>query len=179
MAEPRPEFSTLKLGRKGYECTAVDTFVDRVLRRVNEDRTHDGMSSHELAMPLFDEARGSSAYDEDQVDAWLKEMRTRIQAMESSLHEEDIPTGREEGSVLDMGAPPHYADRFPRVSRAVLGFATAEVDQAMEQLRAAFAGGQAPTAEQILSLSFAEEQGGYRQVAVAQTLELIAMARRA
>ena len=178
MAEPRPEFSTLKLARKGYEISAVDAFVDRVLGRVNGDRGRDGMSSHELAMPLFDEARGSSAYDEEQVDTWLKEMRGRIQDMESNLHEQDIPKGGE-GSVLDMGAPPHYADRFPRVSRAVLGFATAEVDQAMEQLRSAFAAGQAPTAEQILALSFQQEQGGYRQVAVAQTLELIAMARRA
>lgn len=179
MVVPTPEFSTLKLGRKGYERSAVDAFVQRVLQRVNDERALDGMSSHELAMPLFDEARGSSAYDEDQVDIWLKQMRTEIQRMESSLHEEDIPTGDRDGSVLDMAAPAHFADRFPRVSRSVLGFASREVDDAMEALRLAFAQGTPPAAEQILGLAFNEEHGGYRQIAVAQTLELIAMARRA
>ena len=178
MVVPHPEFSTLKLGRKGYERSAVDTFVERVLQRVNDDRSVGGMSSHELAMPLFDEARGSAAYDEDQVDAWLKEMRTEIQRLESSLHEEDIPTGDREGSIVDMAAPPHFADRFPRVSRSVLGFSTREVDEAMEALRLAFTQGDPPTAEHILGLAFNEEHGGYRQIAVAQTLELIAMARR-
>lgn len=180
MVVPAPEFSTLKLGRKGYERSVVDAFVERVLQRVNNDRSPDGMSSHELAMPLFDEARGSAAYDEDQVDAWLKEMRAEIQRMETSLHEEDIaPAGEREGSVIDMPAPPHFADRFPRVSRSVLGFSVREVDEAMDSLRAAFTQGNPPAAEQILGLAFNEEQGGYRQIAVAQTLELIAMARRA
>lgn len=179
MVVPTPEFSTLKLGRKGYERSVVDAFVERVLQRVNDERALDGMSSHELAMPLFDEARGSAAYDENEVDAWLKDMRAQIQQLESSLHEEDIPTSGREGSVLDMAAPSHFADRFPRVSRSVLGFAAREVDEAMESLRTAFTAGNPPAAEQILSLAFNEEHGGYRQIAVAQTLELIAMARRA
>lgn len=181
MAVPRPEFNKPKLGRKGYEVTAVDAFVDRVLQRVNEDRSPDGMSSHELAMPLFDESRGSSAYDEAEVDAWLKDMRARIREIEASVHEEDLPAQSADrgGSVLDMTAPPHYADRFPRVSRAVLGFAVSQVDATMERLRADFAAGTGPTADDILALAFDEEQGGYRQVAVAQTLELLAMARRA
>lgn len=178
MVVPAPQFSTLKLGRKGYERSAVDAFVARVLHRVNDDRSVDGMPSHELAMPLFDEARGSAAYDEDQVDAWLKQMRTEVQRLEQSLHEEDLPPENREGSVVDMAAPPHFADRFPRVSRSVLGFSIKEVDQAMESLRQSLIGAQPPTAEEILALAFNEEHGGYRQIAVAQVLELIAMARR-
>lgn len=179
MVVPTPEFSTLKLARKGYERSAVDTFVERVLQRVNDERALDGISSHELAMPLFDEARGSAAYDEDQVDTWLKEMRTEIQRMESSLREDDIPKGDRDGSIVDMAAPAQFADRFPRVSRSVLGFSPREVDDAMESLRRSFTQGDSPTAEHILGLAFNEEHGGYRQVAVAQALELIAMARRA
>ena len=74
MAVPRPEFTRLKIGRKGYAADAVDTFVDRVLEHVNAP-SHDGggLSSHELAIEVFDEARGSSPYDEDQVDAWRRE----------------------------------------------------------------------------------------------------------
>lgn len=177
MAEARPEFTRLKIGRKGYDADQVDAFVDRVMTHVNSGPGAASMSSHELAIEIFDEARGSSAYDEEQVDAWRREMRQRITDMENSLHEEDVPRG-EEGSALDMSAPPHYADRFPRVSRAVLGFSVSEVDAEMDRLRAAFHNGAAPSAEQILSISFHEENGGYRQVAVAQTLELIALARR-
>lgn len=178
MAVAHPDFSTLKSLRKGYEKGSVDEFVARVLHRVNEDRSPSGMSSHELAMPLFDEARGAHAYDEDEVDAWLKQMRAHIQQLEQSMREEDLPADGE-GSIVDMAAPPHYADRFPRVSRAVLGFAASEVDEAMTSLRGAFAAGEAPSAEQILAMSFGEEHGGYRQIAVAEALELIAMARRA
>jgi len=175
----RPEFTRLKLGRKGYDAEQVDAFVDRVLAHLSGGETDGaGMSSHELAIEVFDEARGASAYDEEQVDTWRREMRRQISESEKSLHEEDLPSERE-GSAIDMSAPPHYADRFPRVSRAVLGFAVTEVDEVMDRLRAAFQSGHPPTAEEILSLSFHEENGGYRQVAVAQTIELIAMARRA
>ena len=179
MAVPRPEFTRLKIGRKGYAVEAVDAFVDRVLEHVNAP-SHDGygLSSHELAIEVFDEARGSSAYDEDQVDAWRREMRRLISEMEKNVREEDLPRQRE-GSMVDMSAPPHFADRFPRVSRAVLGFSVPEVDEAMARLRADLHAGQPPTADQILALTFHEENGGYRQVAVAQTLELIALARRA
>lgn len=179
MAEPRPVFTRLKLGRKGYDADRVDAFVDRVLDRVNGGvQDSEGLSSHELAIETFDEARGSSAYAEEEVDQWRREMRQQISDLEKRLHEEDIPQERE-GSAMDIGAPPHYADRFPRVSRAVLGFDVHEVDQAMDQMRAAFQAGQGPTAQEILSLTFHEENGGYRQVAVAQALELIAMARNA
>lgn len=178
MPETRPEFTRLKMGRKGYDAAQVDAFVDRVLNHLAGGARDGGeLSSHELAIEVFDEARGSSAYDEPQVDTWRREMRQRISTMERQLHEEDLPRQRE-GSAIDMGAPPHYADRFPRVSRAVLGFAVDEVDAAMQSLKEALGSAQPPSAEQILAISFREENGGYRQVAVAQALELIAMARR-
>ncbi|WP_134323120.1 hypothetical protein [Cumulibacter soli] len=179
MVVPTPEFGAAKRGRKGYERAAVDAFVERVLERVNTDRSPDGMSSHELAMPLFDEARGAAAYDEPSVDEWLKDMRKRIQELESTVREEDIANPGREGSVQEMAAPQHFDDRFPRVSRSVLGFAADEVNDAMDNLRASLNTSQAPSPEQILGLSFTEEHGGYRQVAVAEALELIALARRA
>lgn len=176
MREARPEFDRPKMGRKGYSATEVDSFVDKVLDRVNRDRSHDGMSAGEIGIMFFTEERGSSAYDSAQVDEWLARMKDRVAEVEERLHENDLPEERE-GSIVDMPAAPHFADRFPRVSRAVLGFSVPEVDDAMERLRAELAGPTPPTGHQILGLAFSEEPGGYRQAAVAQSLEMIAIAR--
>ena len=78
-----------------------------------------------------------------------------------------------------MARPTHYADRFPRVSRAGPGFADDEVDAWLDRLRDELQAGTAPNAEQIRQVSFREQSGGYRQGAVTEMLVLLALARQA
>lgn len=174
----RPEFSKPRMGRKGYNHDEVDSFVDLIIAKLKGKPEGDGVTAADLGVMVFHEERGASAYDSDEVDEWITRVRPKVKAVEGRRREEDLPADRP-GSVIDMAAPPHYADRFPRVSRAVLGFAIDDVDDAMDLLRAQLSGADAPTSKQIMDLSFREQSGGYRQVAVAQTLELIALARDA
>ncbi len=166
------------MGRKGYNHDEVDSFVDLIIAKLKGKPEGDGVTAADLGVMVFHEERGASAYDSDEVDEWITRVRPKVKAVEGRRREEDLPADRP-GSVIDMAAPPHYADRFPRVSRAVLGFAIDDVDDAMDLLRAQLSGADAPTSKQIMDLSFREQSGGYRQVAVAQTLELIALARDA
>lgn len=177
MSTEAPQFGTVRRGRKGYAIAEVDDFVGRVLERVNGDTSHDGLASGDIGVMWFNQARGSSAYDAEEVDQWLAAMRLVVEQQERSRREKDLP-GERERSVLDMPAPPHYADRFPRVSRAVLGYTVAEVDRAMDELRADLAGPTPPSAAQVAAITFGEEAGGYRQEAVTSVLELIALARQ-
>ena len=166
------------MGRKGYNVDEVDKFVDLIVAKLKGKPEGDGVTAADLGVMVFHEERGSSAYDSEEVDDWISRMRPKVKSVEGHIREEDLPIDRP-GSVIDMAAPPHYADRFPRVSRAVLGFAIEEVDAAMDTLRAELSGSKAPTGQQIMALSFRERPGGYRQVAVASALELIALAREA
>jgi len=164
------------MGRKGYNSGEVDNFVDLIIAKLKGKPEGEGVTSADLGIMVFHEERGASAYDSEEVDGWLERVRPKVKSVEGKLREEDLPADRE-GSAIDMAAPPHYADRFPRVSRAVLGFAVDDVDDAMDTLRNRLSGASAPSAEEIMAMSFREQPGGYRQVAVAQTLELIALAR--
>ncbi len=166
------------MGRKGYNHDEVDSFVDLIIAKLKGKPEGDGVTAADLGVMVFHEERGASAYDAAEVDEWIARVRPKVKSVEGQLREEDLPADRP-GSVIDMAAPPHYADRFPRVSRAVLGFAVDDVDAAMDTLRTQLSEGDAPSAKQIMDLSFREQPGGYRQVAVAQTLELIALAREA
>lgn len=166
------------MGRRGYNHEEVDGFVDLIIAKLKGKPEGDGVTAVDLGIMVFHEERGASAYDSDQVDEWIARVRPKVKSVEGQLREEDLPADRP-GSVIDMAAPPHYADRFPRVSRAVLGFVIDDVDAAMDTLRTQLSGADAPSAKQIMDLSFREQPGGYRQVAVAQTLELIALARDA
>jgi len=164
------------LGRKGYNSSEVDNFVDLIVAKLKGKPEGDGVTSADLGIMVFHEERGAAAYDSEAVDEWIARMRPKVKSVEGQLREEDLPADRP-GSAIDMAAPPHYADRFPRVSRAVLGFAVDDVDEAMDRLRDLLSGAAPPSAAEIMAMSFREQPGGYRQVAVARALELIALAR--
>lgn len=174
----RPEFSRPKLGRKGYNSKEVDDFVDLVIAKLKGRAAGAAITEKDLGMMVFHDERGGAAYDSDEVDGWLQRMRPRVRDSDAMVREEDLPEDRE-GSVVDMAAPPHFADRFPRVSRSVLGLAIDDVDRAMDHLREHLVGPNPPSGAQILSISFREQPGGYRPKAVAAALELIAIARDA
>lgn len=174
----RPDFPKPKLGRRGYDTTEVENFVDLIIAKLKGQPEGAGVTEKDLGIMVFRDGRGSTAYDSDAVDDWIARMRPKLKTLDVQVREQDLPTDRP-GSVDDMAAPPHFADRFPRVSRAVLGFAIEDVDNAMDTLRSQLSGSTAPSSTKIMALSFREQSGGYRQIAVAQALELIALARDA
>lgn len=178
MLVSRPDFPKPKLGRRGYDTAEVDGFVDLIIAKLKGRPEGDAVTEKDLGIMIFRDGRGSSAYDSDAVDDWIARIRPKLKSIDVQVREQDLPTDRP-GSVVDMAAAPHFADRFPRVSRAVLGFAIEDVDSAMDTLRSQLSGNVAPSGEQIMALSFREQSGGYRQIAVAQALELIALAREA
>lgn len=174
----RPEFSRPKFGRKGYRAEEVDGFVDLIMARLEGRPEGEGVVAADVGVMVFHEERGAEAYAADEVDDWLQRVRPKVRDAESRVRSDASAPDRP-GSVIDMPAPPHFADRFPRVSRAVLGYAIEDVDAALETLRAQLSGSVAPGADAIRALDFREQQGGYRQVAVDQALELVALARAA
>lgn len=172
----RPSFNRPKIGRKGYRADEVDSFVELIFARLEGRPEGAAVTAVDLGIMVFHEDRGAEAYSQDEVDEWLQVVRPSVKAAET-VEREVAPSPDRPGSAKDIAAPPHFADRFPRVSRAVLGYAVDEVDSVLETLRAQLTGSRPPTAEDIRWIKFSERQGGYRQPAVDQALELIALAR--
>lgn len=173
-----PQFRAPRFGRRGYATHEVDTFVALVLRKLAGHPDGDAVTAADLRIMIFHEPpRGDRGYAADDVDDWMEQVMPQVAASERTRRSDGSEPARPH-SVIDMPAPPHFADRFPRVSRAVIGYSIQDVDAFLDLIRRRLERGDMVDESDLAGLPIGEQQGGYRQTAVHQTLDLLALALR-
>lgn len=174
-----PQFRAPRFGRRGYATHEVDTFVALVLRKLAGHPDGDAVTAADLRVMIFHEPpKGDRGYAADDVDDWMEQVLPEVAAAERTRRSDGSEPQQQEGSVADMPAPPHFADRFPRVSRAVVGYSVQDVDAFLELIRRRLERGDMVDESDLKGLPIGEQQGGYRQTAVHQALDLLALALR-
>lgn len=174
----RPQFRPGKYGRKGYACHEVDAFVNLVMAKLHGHPQGDAITAADLRVMVFHEpAKGEQAYSIEDVDGWLELVRPAVIEADNRARA-DVSAQSRPDTVIDMPAPPHFADRFPRVSRAVVGYSTQDVDSFLDLIHRRLERGDVVSESDLQSLPIGEQKGGYRQTAVHSTLDLVVLALR-
>lgn len=173
---PRPGFAAPRRGRRGYDREEVDRFVELVLARVEGRPGGEAVTAADLGVMVFHSApRGAPAYDSGAVDAWLERARPVVAQAETQLRSGPADESAAD-SVIGMATPPHFTDRFPRVSRVIVGFSVEQVDALLASVRQRLIAGEPIDPEEVSGAPLTEERGGYRQSAVTDVLDLLALA---
>lgn len=171
-----PAFPSQSGRTKGYDKIAVDQFLQRAREAFESSGTDDLNSAgvREAAFPLV--RRG---YSVPAVDAALGRIedafaaREREQALENEGTSAWLEQSRDEAQViLDRLTRPRGA-RFDRVSWLRYGYRAAEVELVTDKLAAYFASGSPVTAEQVRSVAFRMQRGGYSEAQVDAVLDAV------
>lgn len=171
----RPEFDHPRRTKRGYDPAEVDRFVDLVLAKVDGHPEGDAITAADLGVMVFHETSRGTGYDAAAVDDWLSQARPQVAEAEARPNAEPDPDA---DSALAMPAPAHVTDLFPRVSRVVPGYSVADVDALLDSVRRRLADGAAVDPAELRDAALGAQKGGYRHSAVAEVLELLALALR-
>jgi DivIVA domain-containing protein len=174
-----PDFRPPRFGRRGYDPAEVDAFVALVAACVDGAPDGDAITAGDVRAMVFHSApKGQKGYAADEVDDWLQQVAPEVAAAERMHRSDGAAPTRRANTVVEMAAPPHFADHFPRVSRALMGYSVADVDRLLEDVYARLRQGVPVSEMELLRPQIGEQQGGYRQSAVMFVLELIALGLR-
>jgi DivIVA domain-containing protein len=174
-ASPFPETS----GReKGYDKRAVDHFLE-LARLSFESRGTDpeALTSHDVRGVAFPLTR--HGYAIAAVDAALARVEDAFAAQERGRAVASGGVGtwvgrtRETGQeILDRLTRP-ARHRFDRVGAARYGYRVDEVDLVSDKIARFLESGESVTVEQVRSVAFRMQRGGYREVQVDAVLDAV------
>lgn len=161
---------------KGYDIAAVDAFLASA-RDAFEDASQSEMTSAGIRKVAF--ALTPRGYRVDAVDAALGRIedafaaRERDQALSRAGARAWVGTSRKLAQeVLDrLSRAPRQ--RFRRVNALRYGYRIDEVDVVADKIAAYLESGQPLTADQIRSVAFRMQRGGYDEVQVDAVLDAV------
>ncbi|QEW01477.1 DivIVA domain-containing protein [Microbacterium caowuchunii] len=163
---------------KGYEPAAVDAFLDRA-RASFEMETTDGEPVTAAAVRDASFALVRGGYSVAAVDAALGRVEDAFAAQERAdaiarlgarAWVEKQRTDAQE--ILDrLSRPPR--NRFDRVSAIRYGYRIEEVDLVADKIARYLADGTGVSVEQVRSVAFRMQRGGYREVQVDALLDAV------
>ncbi|GAA1965218.1 DivIVA domain-containing protein [Microbacterium deminutum] len=160
---------------KGYEKRTVDAFLARA-RAAFED-AGDALTAAEVREASFALVR--HGYDIAAVDAALGRIedafaaRERAEVLTTAGAREWVGMTRETAqTVLDRLARPKR-QRFDRVSAMRYGYRIDEVDLVSDKIARYLETGESVTVEQVRSVAFRMQRGGYREVQVDAVLDAV------
>lgn len=162
---------------KGYDKAAVDTFLEAARTSFEADPADaelDAADVRRVAFPLVRHGYAIAA-----VDAALSRIedafagRERSRAVSSRGARAWVGRTRETGQVIldRLTRPPRH--RFERVGFLHYGYRVDEVDLIADKLARYLESGDAVTVEQVRSIAFRMQRGGYREVQVDAVLDAV------
>ncbi|MBN9180501.1 MAG: DivIVA domain-containing protein [Microbacterium sp.] len=174
-ADPQPPAFPETQGRtKGYEKRAVDAFLARARDAFEADST-DSLTAEDVRTAAFPLVR--HGYAIAAVDAALGRVEDAFAARE---REHSMSTGgagvwvektREEAQeILDRVNRPR-GRRFARAGFLRYGYRIDEVDLVSDKIAGYLASGEPVTVEQVRSVAFRMQRGGYREAQVDALLD--------
>lgn len=173
---PPPLFPVQSGRAKGYDRDAVDTFLQRA-RDSFESTEEDAMTSAEVREAAFPLVR--HGYAVPAVDAALGRIedafaaREREQALVSDGTSVWLEQTRDEAQIiLDRLSRPKGA-LFDRVSWMRYGYRVDEVELVSAKLAAYFSSGAPVSPDQVRSVAFRMQRGGYREAQVDAVLDAV------
>ena len=178
VATPVSPFPEAPRRSKGYDKHAVDAFLSRAKdsfdRPVGEEGTLSAAEIRQVAFPLV--KRG---YAIPSVDSALGRIEDAFAARERQAvvtragAREWVGRSKELAQVvLDRLSRPK-GERFDRVSILRYGYRVSEVDLVADKIAAYLESGDDVTVEQIRSVAFRMQRGGYREMQVDAALDAV------
>ena len=169
-------FPTAKRRSTGYDQREVDAFLARARAAYDAD-DEGGMTSDEIRHVSFGLKKGgySTAY----VDAALERLedafflRERERAFEEAGKREWLSSARETAQVILNRLARPDGERFSRVSILSKGYRRSEVDALAERLIAYFEEGKPVKIDQVRTVAFSAQRGGYRESQVDLLLDSV------
>lgn len=173
---PAPAFPLVTRGR-GYDRDAVDGFLTRARAAFEEDPDEEPVTSQTVRETSFPLTR--HGYAIAAVDAALGRIEDAFAARERAEAIAEIGANawvarqREFAQeVLDRLTRPRRR-RFERVGILRYGYRIEEVDLVADKLTAYLAEGEKVTPEQVRSVAFRMQRGGYREAQVDAVLDAV------
>lgn len=174
MSSPFPRARRTRLG---YNVRQVDEFLERA--RQAYDRTDDAieLTSEGIRLTAFSMQKGG--YSTAHVDAALERVedafaaREREAAFEAQGNDAWLSEARTTAQVvLNRLARPEGA-RFQRASRLATGYSVREVDRFADKLTRYFRDGLPISVDDVRTVVFRAERGGYREAQVDLVLDAV------
>jgi DivIVA domain-containing protein len=171
----RSSFPETRGREKGYEKRAVDAFLDRA--RASFESGADALTSADIRQAAFPLVR--HGYVIGSVDAALGRIedafaaRERTNAVTTQGAQAWVGSTRDTAQiVLDRFSRPRKR-RFDRLSSLRYGYRVDEVDLVSDKIARYLETGDALSVEQVRSVAFRMQRGGYREVQVDAVLDAV------
>lgn len=171
-------FPRARKGRLGYDIDEVEEFLEDARRAYMS--VHPGESvvtADGIRTTAFTMRRGG--YSTTHVDAALERLEDAFAAREREREiarrgdEEWYAEARDTAqAILDRVARP-VRKRFTRVSTFTRGYSVADVDAFTDRIAAYFQSGDALTPEEVRTVVFRSQRGGYREAQVDHLLDTV------
>lgn len=172
---PRTSFPEARGREKGYEKQPVDEFLARA--RASFERGSDDLTAADIRQAAFPLVR--HGYAIASVDAALGRIEDAFAARErsSAVAEAGVRawvghTRELAQEILDRLSRP-VEHRFDRVSALRYGYRVSEVDLVADKLARYLETGDSVTVEQVRSVAFRMQRGGYRETQVDALLDAV------
>jgi DivIVA domain-containing protein len=170
VSRPADRFPRAHGLRKGYHRRQVDAFLDRV--ELSLQGALPPMTAAEVRRAGFPLVR--RGYRTAVVDAALDELEERAMARQAATTSRRgrVDPAAEAAFLREEIAAP-YAKRFPRVRPLRRGYDIDDVDDFLDRVAAALAGGPPLTVDAVRHAAFRPRRGGYGEEAVDETLDRV------
>jgi len=171
-------FPRARKGRLGYDIDEVEEFLEEARRAYTAENP-------ELSVVTADSIRTTAfsmrkdGYSTTHVDAALERLEDAFAARE---REREIAREGDEAwyadarataqEILDRVVRPK-GKRFQRVSMLTLGYSVADVDAFADRIAGYFQNGDALTTDDVRTVAFRPQRGGYREAQVDYLLDTV------
>lgn len=168
-------FPTVSRGKRGYDPDQVDAFLEQA-RSVFDGRAR-GLAATDIRRVAFDLKK--DGYDPGMVDAALERLEDVFASRErqvarSELGEKEwFGRARELAQVIVNRLNRPEGERFSRVSFLTSGYSVEEVDTFSARLIRYFSEGVVIGVEEVRTVTFAAQRGGYSEAQVDLLLDSV------
>ncbi len=174
-----PTFPIARKPRLGYDTAQVEEFLQRARRAYDGTARPDDepLTSEQIRLTAF--AMQKRGYSTDHVDAALARLEDAFAAQErqvaARLHGDEawLREARMTAQVVSNRLARPEGERFERMNPLVLGYSVREVDRFSDRLTRYFRDGWPISVEDVRSVVFATQRGGYREAQVDLVLDAV------
>jgi DivIVA domain-containing protein len=174
---PVSTFPRSPRSKQGYDVEQVDEFLKAARHAYDGDASAPTLTAADIRHTAFSMAKGG--YSTSHVDAALERLEdafsarereaNRSRAGDAAWFEEARTTAQVVLNRLDRP----IGHRFDRVSFLTLGYNRTDVDRFANRLVRYFQDGRPMSVEEVRTVTFREQRGGYREVQVDLLLDSV------
>lgn len=163
--------------KQGYDVEQVDAFLQTARRAYDDDDASAPLTSADIRRTAFSMQKGG--YSTTHVDAALERLedafaqREREQARQSAGDAAWFADAKSTAQVVLNRLDRPIGHRFDRVSVLTLGYNRQDVDRFANRLVKYFQDGRPMSVEEVRTVTFRQQRGGYREVQVDLLLDSV------